>query len=180
MPGWGQKRVNQRERSSRTNLRNNCKCFLMIFVLSCGRSPSAITWVKQAFPNNCCNTTITHHEFDLASVALVTVLWVCCQQLCPGLERVLGGSSARGISQSPPPPLGQAPTAEQAGRSWSKPGWDVLVAWLKRKIIHFILGESESWYNSMFHIYSYWMAPIKTRPIPCSLGNQVPWCGVKE
>lgn len=50
--------------------------------------------------------------------------------------------------------LARFPAAEQAGRSWSKPGWHVLIVWLKHEIIQLHTGGVTMLY-AVFRIYSY-------------------------
>lgn len=72
------------------------------------------------------------------------------------LQAGAGRELSTGYLPEPPPPLRQALTDEQAGRSWSKPGWDVLVAWLKHKIILLSFGGlGIMLLNTTFHIFSY-------------------------
>lgn len=77
--------------------------------------------------------------------------------------------------------LARFPAAEQAGGSWSKPGWRVSVVWLKHKIIQLHIGGlGILMLYAVFHIYSYWVAPTKIRSVLCRPGNQTPRCGVQE
>lgn len=168
--GWRAKR-----KQFETHLRNTYNWFLIIFILSC---PSQQSHHLSA---TCFSlTTVVDNEFDLTLAALVMVsllrfvrfvgLWgaITC------VQPVVGGSSAQGTCWRP---SRAGPYSWTGWGMCSKPGWSSLAVWLIHKIMLLHFGGLQIMvFNTTFHIYSYWMAPVKTSFIPNRLGNETPRC----
>lgn len=176
MPGWGlkskEKTVWDRPEEHLQLVSNH-----LYPVLPLTRQPPPECYMR--FPNNCCNST-TDNEFDLTLVALVMVTCFCCEEHSLVCKQWREGAQHR-VPAGSPLPLGQTPIPKQAGRIHSKPAWNASAVWLMHKIM--LLHFGGLWimiFNTMFHIYSYWMAPIKTRFIPSRLGSETPRCRIVD